>query len=1437
MTSTVVIGSTGLVGSHILSTLLQLPTISSVRTFTRRAPKDTGAKLNATVEDSSKWAASISAITPPADIFFSGLGTTRAQAGGFENQRKIDYDLNLEAAQAAKKAGVKVYVLISSGGANPNSMMGYPKMKGELEEAVKALGFDKTVILRPGLILGGRDHLRTAEYAIQGVARLFGAVSGGWLSDGWAQDADVIAKAAVSGGLKALAGEGPASLTLGQSEILRLGKTDSGRNKTPRESTQLPNSTNNALPQNQRLAKPHQTNPERFIDSSVIEISPGARPILISPTSEPSVEWSTPHSPSLSDFGNSTSLFDYQSAESSGFFPESHQTTNSPVPAAFGTKQKPTKGHPQNHSSAMVNERSPAKAPPKPAQQHDPNASRPLAPYPANPALQAPAQPSFAPQFGQPTMPQSPLTKVNGQGNKTQSKYNTNSSMFIPSKPARPQFQQPRAEPSGYGVPPGAATPISKPSAPIYKTTQPAPPTVYGSFGTQYPGGFQSVNNQGGGFKPVNNQGGGFKSVNNYQPTIQPVGQYQNPIDLTRDSHGNIIDLTKESYRDRLAPAAPYAFVDPKKAAEDLKALLEGAIEDEDDDIPKTRSRKKKLDAKADGLTSMLKGLAVTEDAPVEEDDEDEDDGTVEGVKVKLLPHQVEGLGWMKDRELGTRKKGTVPKGGILADDMGLGKTLQSISLILTNPRPSGSDLEDGKRKFPSSMQKCTLVVAPLALIRQWELEIKDKVLPSHALRVYVHHGPQRTKNHNDLKNYDVVVTTYQILVSEFGNSSQDSEGIKVGCFGLHWYRVILDEAHTIKNRNAKATQACYALRSEYRWCLTGTPMQNNLDELQSLIKFLRIKPYDDLKQWKDQIDRPMKNGRGDVAIKRLQHYLKIFMKRRTKDILKKEGALNPGGKPSVAGAASSTGFKVTERKIEKVFAKFSPEERLFYDRLEKRADKSLEEMMDGQNVNYASALTLLLRLRQACNHPKLVAGKLGKDGEALGAEAATVPSTPRKKAAATGDDLDDLAGMFGDLGVGSKKCDICQLEISKDLAKTGAIRCEECESDLLMSTKKPTSRKDRISAIRARNSDIQEEKVKTRKSPPRKARNRNVIDDSDDEDEGSWIVGEDQRGPTKLGKAGGTDDENAEGEGIDVGSDESDKSTNYDTADETELSVVEDVTGEIITIKSDPPSDNESEVEVEGASDIDDSDLDADEAKLSTIVTSTKITHLLSILGKEADEHKFIVFSQFTSMLDLIEPFLQRDGYKYTRYDGSMRNDLREASLKMLREEKSCRILLCSLKCGSLGLNLTAATRVVILEPFWNPFVEEQAIDRVHRLTQKIDVIVYKITIADSVEERILELQEKKRELANQAIEGGKNGGVGKLGMKEIMQLFRRDAEYTEPPLNEAAYQHTQTRVLAPSREASEESGASGSRGMRRSPPVGGQRRVVEEHPVYGRR
>src|SRR5579862_2692807 len=102
---------------------------------------------------------------------------------------------------------------------------------------------------------------------------------------------------------------------------------------------------------------------------------------------------------------------------------------------------------------------------------------------------------------------------------------------------------------------------------------------------------------------------------------------------------------------------------------------------------------------------------------------------------------------------------------------MGLGKTLQSIALILTNP------LQPNPKSLDQDIQKSTLVVAPLALIKQWEKEIKDRVSDSHKLRVCVHHGPSRTKNYLDLQRYDVVITTYQILVSEHASSSDYERG------------------------------------------------------------------------------------------------------------------------------------------------------------------------------------------------------------------------------------------------------------------------------------------------------------------------------------------------------------------------------------------------------------------------------------------------------------------------------------------------------------------------------------------------------------------------------------------------------------------------------------------------------------------------------------
>lgn len=627
---------------------------------------------------------------------------------------------------------------------------------------------------------------------------------------------------------------------------------------------------------------------------------------------------------------------------------------------------------------------------------------------------------------------------------------------------------------------------------------------------------------------------------------------------------------------------------------------------------------------------------------------------------------------------------------------MGLGKTIQSIALILTNPRPPlstrlGTDSKQDKHKLSNSVGKGTLVVAPLALIKQWEAEIANRVTSSHKLRVCVHHGPQRTKRFEDLRKYDVVVTTYQILVSEHGNSADKESGLQVGCFGIHWYRVILDEAHTIKNRNAKATQACYALRAEYRWCLTGTPMQNNLDELQSLIRFLRIKPYDELGVWRDQITRPMGAGRGGVAMKRLQFYLKAFMKRRTKDVLKAEGALNPGGKPNVEGKPT-TGFKITERKIEKVVATFTDKERRFYDRLEQRTDQRLEQMMGGSKMSYASALVLLLRLRQACNHPELVGGSITDDKDALTTGQVTGSQSPQKSKLVD-EALDDVADLLGGLSMQTKQCDVCQTELTKEESRSGSVRCGTCDSALVefKETKKGSKRhKDRKHASKTANSS-EHRQVR---------RNRPIIVDSDDEDndegKGEWVVAESLRHGPRLSKAGGSDDENAEGGGEWLAAEDS------ETGDEASVQILGSQKKKVISLDS-------SEEEDQSSSDVtseedDEDDSSSDDRTAAAMITSTKIQHLLRILRLESGAHKFIVFSQFTSMLNLIEPFLKAEGLVYTRYDGKMRNDHREASLNRLRNENKTRILLCSLKCGSLGLNLTAASRVVILEPFWNP-------------------------------------------------------------------------------------------------------------------------------------
>lgn len=198
--------------------------VSSITAFARKELPEHNKLKTIVSSDSASWPTQYPAGT---QLFISALGTTRATAGGFENQRKIDYDLNLELAKAAKASGTKTYVLISSAGANTSSFLGYAKMKGDLEEAVKALDFEHTVIVRPGLLVGQRNESRLVEGVLRNIATVAGKISGNRLKDFWAQDVDVIANAAVNAGLDCVEGKSQEKVRLlTQSDIIRLGRAD-----------------------------------------------------------------------------------------------------------------------------------------------------------------------------------------------------------------------------------------------------------------------------------------------------------------------------------------------------------------------------------------------------------------------------------------------------------------------------------------------------------------------------------------------------------------------------------------------------------------------------------------------------------------------------------------------------------------------------------------------------------------------------------------------------------------------------------------------------------------------------------------------------------------------------------------------------------------------------------------------------------------------------------------------------------------------------------------------------------------------------------------------------------------------------------------------------------------------------------------------------------
>ena len=166
----------------------------------------------------------------------------------------------------------------------------------------------------------------------------------------------------------------------------------------------------------------------------------------------------------------------------------------------------------------------------------------------------------------------------------------------------------------------------------------------------------------------------------------------------------------------------------------------------------------------------------------------------------------------------------------------------------------------------------------------------------------------------------------------------------------------------------------------------------------------------------------------------------------------------------------------------------------------------------------------------------------------------------------------------------------------------------------------------------------------------------------------------------------------------------------------------------------------------------------------------SSKLRVLFDALDSVvAEGHKALVFSQWTSLLDLTEPHLREAGIRHVRLDGSTRD--RAGVVRSFQEEEETALMLVSLKAGGTGLNLTAADHIFLLDPWWNPAVEDQAADRAHRIGQARPVMVYRLVASDTVEERILELQKRKRGIAEVAV--GEAGRAAALTREDLLNLL----------------------------------------------------------------
>lgn len=705
-------------------------------------------------------------------------------------------------------------------------------------------------------------------------------------------------------------------------------------------------------------------------------------------------------------------------------------------------------------------------------------------------------------------------------------------------------------------------------------------------------------------------------------------------------------------------------------------------------------------------------------------------------ILTELLPHQKQGLAFLTAREnpdttklpalwkeryvhgghmeyynvITQQSEATPPKhvlGGILADMMGLGKTLSILSLLASTldqasdwakqdpQQPVQDRRKPTSNKFKYPMQeplgltkltrnsKATLLVCPLSTVTNWEEQIKQHVKPD-TLSYYIYHGQNRTKDPAVLAEYDLVITTYGSVSSEL-TARHKRKGNKYPLEEIGWFRVVLDEAHMIREQATLQFKAICRLQANRRWAVTGTPVQNRLDDLAALLAFIRLKPFDDRNKFNQHIVTPFKLADPEI-IDKLRVLVDSITLRRLKDRI-----------------------NLPPRTDNVVKLSFSPEEQRLYDLFARNAKDRVqaltgtrERILGGKT--YIHILQSILRLRLICAH--------GKD---LLSE----------------DDLKAVEGMTQDSAIDldsdddSDKPQMTDIKAYRtfDLMKeTNNDACVVCQQKLGANNDEADLESER------------QEDILGYLTPCFHLYCLKCIKFFRDDERGVSHSSSDHR----MGECPNCHQ------------------------------MVKFICNEIRRTRADAEHEVTHQEKTKGHTVKTLDDYSGPHTKTRALVDDLLNAKAHSELMPDEPPIKSVVFSGWTSHLDLIEIALDRAGITHTRLDGKMSRSARTQAMDRFRDDPSVQVILVSIMAGGLGLNLTAGSHVYVMEPQYNPAAEAQAVDRVHRLGQKRPVRIIRYIMAESFEEQMVVLQQKKIKLANLSMDRGESTGPTGVDKRE---------------------------------------------------------------------